>query len=109
VRTPIDIMALIHIRPGATAMATATEAEIFSRIFEPEKPNLSAAAARSILRLDFRPDDRARMNHLADKARQGRLSGKENRELDKFIHVGQLLAIMQSKARRSLRQTSVED
>jgi len=85
-------------------MATTTEAEIFGRIFEPEKPNLSAAAARSILRLDFRPDDRRRMNALAEKARKGALSSDEDQELNDYIRVGQLLAIMQSKARQSLKK-----
>ena len=87
-------------------MATTAEAEIFSRIFEPEKPNLSGAAARSILRLDFKASDRERMNELADKARQGALSPAEDQELDDFIRVGHLLAIMQSKARQSLKRVN---
>ena len=85
------------------ATAAATEADIFSRIFEPEKPNLSADAARSILALDFNDKDRARMNTLSDKARKGTLSRREDSELERYIQVGNLLAIMQSKARRSLR------
>jgi len=87
-------------------MATTTEAEIFSRIFEPEKPNLSAAAARSILRLDFRASDRQRMNALAEKARRSALSPDEDQELDDYIRVGHLLAIMQSKARQSLKKAN---
>jgi hypothetical protein len=86
------------------APAASTEVDIFSRIFEPKKPNLSAAAARSILQLDFPPTDRDRMNALTEKARQGSLSPGEDRELNNFIHVGHLLAIMQSKARHSLRK-----
>jgi hypothetical protein len=84
--------------------AASTEAAIFSRIFEPDKPNLSAAAARSILQLDFPPRDRSRMNALTDKARYGNLTAAEGRELNNFIHVGHLLAIMQSKARQSLKK-----
>jgi hypothetical protein len=88
-------------------MATSTtEAEIFSRVFEPEKPNLSPAAARSILQLDFNAADRERMNALAEKARHGRLSPDEDQELNEFIRVGHLLAIMQSKARQSLKAVS---
>jgi hypothetical protein len=85
-------------------MPTLTEAEVFSRIFEPDKPNLSAAAARSILALDFRAEDRARMNVLSAKARHGKLTKKEDAELETFIHVGNLLAILQSKARQSLKR-----
>lgn len=90
-------------------MATATtEADVFSRIFEPEKPNLSPAAARSLLALDFRPADRERINALAAKARQGKLSRREDAELETYIQVGHLLAIMQSKARQSLKKASPE-
>ena len=85
-------------------MATNTEAEIFSRIFEPDVPNLSPEAAQSIVQLDFKPEDRARMNVLSAKARAGKLSRREDRELEDFIQVGHILAIMQSKARRSLRK-----
>ena len=87
-------------------MAATTEAEIFSRIFEPAKPNLSPAAARSILQLDFHTADRARMDALAHKARLGKLTKHEDDELEKFIQVGHLLTIMQSKARQSLKKAS---
>jgi hypothetical protein len=89
-------------------MATITEAEVFRRIFEPEKPNLSRAAAQSILQLDFKPEDRARMNTLAEKARQGKLRKQEDQELETYIQVGHLLAIMQSKARQSLKKAAPE-
>ncbi len=87
-------------------MAATTQAEIFSRIFEPMKPNLSPAAAKSLLQLDFHTEDRARMNALAHKARLGKLTKQEDDELEKLIQVGHLLTIMQSKARQSLRRAS---
>jgi hypothetical protein len=89
----------LHIKMTATS-----EAAIFSRILEPEKPMLSPDAARSILALDFTPSDRQRMNALAAKARAGTLTAEENEELDNYLRVGDLLAIMQSKARRSLQK-----
>jgi hypothetical protein len=85
-------------------MPAITEADVFRRVFEPEKPNLSPAAARSILQLDFKSEDRDRMNALAAKAQRGSLTKEENAELDTYIQVGHLLAIMQSKARQSLKQ-----
>ena len=42
------------------------------------------------------------MNVLVDKARCGRLSRREDADLENFIEVGHLLAILQSKARQSL-------
>jgi hypothetical protein len=84
-------------------MSTITEAEVFRRVFEPENPNLSPAAAKSIVRLDLNPMDRERMNALAEKSRMGKLSKREDEELEVFIQVGHLLAIMQSKARQALK------
>ena len=83
-------------------MTTTSEAAIFSRVLEPEKPMLSDDAARSILALDFTQADRDRMNALAAKARTESLTGDENEELDNYLRMGDLLAIMQSKARRTL-------
>ena len=42
-------------------MTINSEAAIFSRVLEPEKPMLSEDAARSILALDFTRADRERM------------------------------------------------
>jgi hypothetical protein len=83
-------------------MTINSEAAIFSRVLEPEKPMLSPDAARSILALDFTTADRERMNALAAKARTGTLTTDEDEELESYLRVGDLLAIMQSKARRSL-------
>jgi hypothetical protein len=90
----------------AAIMTTTSEAAIFSRVLEPEKPMLSADAARSILALDFTQADRERMNALAAKARAGGLTAEENEELENYLRVGDLVAIMQSKARRSLENGS---
>ena len=82
-----------------------SEAAIFSRVWADEGQPLSATLARHVLKLRFSADDAARMHELAEKNRQGKLSADEAEELDNFIRVGDLLAILQSKARRSLRKT----
>jgi hypothetical protein len=87
----------------AETMTTNSEAAIFRRVLEPEKPMLSPDAAHSILALDFTAEDRERMNALAAKAREGTLTSDEDEELENYLRVGDLLAIMQSKARRSLQ------
>ncbi len=43
------------------------------------------------------------MNELAQHAQAGTLSEKEDAELESYRHVGHLLALMQSKARISLK------
>ena len=85
------------------ATAETSEMAIFRRIVDPEQPFLSAEAARAILRLDFHVDDRTRMNQLAAQNRVGKLTPTEEQELNGYLRVGQMLGILQSKARRSLR------
>lgn len=48
------------------------------------------------------------MNELSDKAQFGSLSSEESSELDSFIHVSNLLARMQAKARRSLALSAAQ-
>jgi hypothetical protein len=86
------------------ALADFTEMAILGRLLEPEKPDLPPEVARHILNLQFGPADRDRMNELADKARAGALSPEEESILENYRHVGRLLALMQSKARLSLKK-----
>ena len=79
-----------------------SEAAIFSRVWADEGQRLPATLARHVLKLQFSADDQARMHELAAKNQQGQLSAEEIEEFDNFVRVGDLLAILQSKARRSL-------
>lgn len=90
-------------------MSTATirppgESAIWRRVVDRTQLALSQAAARAILRLDFDAVDRRRMHQLAARNRAGQLTHAEEQELDNFIHVGQLLGVLRSKARKSLRK-----
>jgi hypothetical protein len=80
-----------------------SESAILSRVLEPDKPTFSAAAARAILDLDFSPEDKDRMQELSAKVQEGKLSRREQADLDNFERVGHLINLMQSKARRSLK------
>jgi hypothetical protein len=86
----------------SVAETETSEMAILRRIVDPEQPFLSTEAAKAILRLDFRATDRARMNALAAKNREGKLTTSDEQELNNYIRVGQTLGILQSKARRSL-------
>jgi hypothetical protein len=88
--------------PRTTAIATS-EMSILRRVVDSDQPVLSTEAARALLRLRFSAPDRARMNRLAAKNRQGKLKPDEEIELSNYIRVGQTLGILQSKARRSLK------
>jgi hypothetical protein len=79
-----------------------TEAAILARLIQ-SRTEMDSHVARYLLSLDFEPEDVDRMNLLAERAREGGLSADEEAELDSYLHVGNLLTIMQSKARVYLR------
>ena len=58
--------------------------------------------ARKILGLGFPDEVQARMHQLAVKNQESQLTAEETEELDNCIKAGDLLAILQSKARKSL-------
>lgn len=62
--------------------------------------SISSTAARALLKLRFPPQDVARMQTLAAKARRGDLTDTETVEIDAFEQMGCLLDILHSKARR---------
>src|SRR5262249_11308493 len=83
--------------------AQNSEVSILNRILRPDAPTFSREAAQDILTLDFDQADKNRMRELSAKARAGTLTAKEDAEAGKYELVGHLLNIMQSKARRSMK------
>jgi hypothetical protein len=82
----------------------SSEVEILSRVIKPNHSNLSAAAARGWLKLDFDQRDRDRMHELAVKAQEGTLTPREKVDLDNYRRVGHILDMVHSKARLSLKK-----
>ena len=79
-----------------------SEATILARLIQ-SRTEMDSHIARYLLSLTFEPEDVERMNVLAAKARDGDISPEEETELDSYLHVGNLLTIIQSKARVYLR------
>ena len=67
---------------------------------------MSPEVARRILRLGFDDEQKARMHELAQKNQEGQILPDELQELDRFIKSGDLLAILHSKARKSLKEAT---
>jgi len=82
----------------------ATQAGILDRIIEPHRGGFSEEHARYVLSLDFTPEEHARYAGLSAKAQEGTLTAQEQAEIDEFLPVNALLAILQSKARVSLKK-----
>lgn len=83
-----------------------TEAAILARLIEVGDEELSLGAAEYLLSIRFGDHDVARINELSELARQGKLAGAEQAELDSYIHVSNLLALMQSKGRRAIKRST---
>ena len=86
------------------SVTASSQGEILLRVVDPNRADLSADAARSFLRLDFSEEDCRHMDELAEKARQGTLSTAEQAEIENYERVNNLLGILKSKARLSLKK-----
>ena len=80
-----------------------TEAAILARIIQSDERELTPDAARYLLSMRLPSSDEDRVNELSAKARMGSLTAAETQELDGYLHIGSLLAVMQSKARRLVK------
>jgi hypothetical protein len=86
---------------------TASEFAIFARLFKINDGDLSRQLARYLLTVGFDELDQARMRDLAARNQDGTLSAEEAEELQKYVKAGHLLALLHSKARRSLKKRKV--
>jgi hypothetical protein len=82
-----------------------TESAILARLMQ-AKESMNREVAEYLLSIDFESADLERMNLLAERAREATLTVEESAELDSYLHVGSLLSILQSRARRFLKRES---
>ena len=75
------------------------EAAIWARLIESQPEELIPEAAKYLLHFQLTDNDQSRMQELADRSQAGILTEDEGREFDSYLHIGNLLAGMHSKAR----------
>ena len=63
--------------------------------------------ARYLLAMRLPRADSVRVDELSANTRSGSLTEHEASELDSYLHIGSLLAVMQSKARRLLKKSDI--
>ena len=78
------------------------EAAVWARLMRAQKSQLSPEAAEYLLSIEIPENDRKRMEQLAERSEAGTLTEEERAEFEGYRHVGNLLAVMQSKARVAL-------
>jgi hypothetical protein len=93
---------------SSQALSLNSEAAIWARLMQAQKDQLSSEAAEFLLSIDFGEGDRQRMLHLAERSEVGTLTAEEQAEFDGYLHIGNLLAVMQSKARLALNRKPLD-
>lgn len=77
---------------------------LFGRLIAAENGDLQPALARYVLTLGFPKADQNRMQELASRNQEASLSKTEREELRSYVRSSHLLALLQSKARKSLKR-----
>lgn len=93
-------------------MATKTDTErqehvgtaMLEQLADLDEQSLSPATARKLLELRFDEAHQRKASELSEKASEGTLTPIERQELEEYIRVADLLAILQSRARRALKR-----
>jgi hypothetical protein len=90
---------------GSQVATPNTEAAILTRVIDSDMREITPDVAGYLLSLQLPESDRQRVDELSAKARSGALSSAEEAELDSYLHIGSLLAVVQSRGRRLLGNT----
>jgi hypothetical protein len=75
---------------------------LLSRLLEPVEQMMPVEFARELAALRATPEVEARVEALADKCNEGRLTPEERAEYDAYIDAIDLISILQAKARNVL-------
>jgi len=86
------------------ASVSINEIDIWSGIICPDENDMLVSDARAILHWAFNDQAKMRMEELATRNGQGKLTEPEQEELQAYVHVGQVIGILQAKARLSLKR-----
>ena len=84
----------------------ATGASILEQVIKPQQGGFSSELAQYVLAIDFTPDQQARYADLADRVQDGALNEEEMAELHEFVMANEFLALIQLKARVSIKKHS---
>ena len=76
---------------------------VLERLLDPIRCNLTPSAARELVELRADPATKARLEELADKCTEGRLTEAEQREYDAYVKAQDFIGVLQAKAGAVLR------
>lgn len=79
---------------------------ILEDVLEPVARCFTPEVARQIAGLKLGPEVEARLDELAEKCNEGRLTAAEQEQYEAYVEAIDLVAILQAKARRILVEAS---
>jgi hypothetical protein len=85
------------------AMVATVDLDIVQRILDRDDASMSPEVAKYFLDMHLREADHSRMGELNVKANRGQFTAQEERELDTHLWLCDLLTLVHSKARQSLK------
>jgi hypothetical protein len=87
-------------------MAPRPDSPVLDRLLDPVARSLTPEAARALVALRADPEAQARIEELADKCNEGRLTPAERAEYEAAVHASTFIAILQAKARALLKNNA---
>lgn len=85
-------------------MKNGDNPSVLDRLLEPISRCLNPESARALVEIRADPVAQARIEELAEKCTEGQLSPEEKHEYETYVHVGNVIAILQAKARLHLKE-----
>jgi hypothetical protein len=85
--------------------ATFPSAGILTEIVEPEGSIESPQFAQELLSFHLKEEAKTRIRELLQKKNAGTISPAEQSTLQEYLLTGEILDLLQAKARRTLRQS----
>jgi hypothetical protein len=79
---------------------------VLERLLEPVSQSLNVEAARKLVRIKADAKTQARVDALARKCNEGMLSPNERAEYERYVTAGNMIAILQARARLLLAKKS---
>ena len=83
-------------------MATAPETSALDRMLEPVSRCLTPEVAKQLVQLQADPETQTRIDELADKCTEGKLTDAERAEYETYVRAIDFITILQLKARSLL-------
>ncbi len=90
----------------ATKRVNTSDVAILARLLGNGTGRMPRSIARYLLKLDFAPEEKARMHDLAARNQDDALSPDEKEEMFAYGRAGTILSILQAKARLLLKTES---